>query len=228
MSTMRDRMIVGIAAVSAVIFVIYYLYRGSFECKICGWVVPLEALMVVSVVALAVGATSIYALVRRIEHRLVIKDIINLWWVNLRVLFGFIWFSAGIVRAAAVLSGVGWNDEFLQKVVYFASGNPHPWYKAFLMDTVIPNAELFSSLIAFAEVFAGLLLLLGLMTRLGAFIAAFMSIQFFLATGWMGVPMFTENVLMAAYELLLLWVSAGRWLGVDQLLARRYPKSFLW
>lgn len=228
MTTMRDRMVVGIAAVSAFIFVIYYLYRGSFECEICGWVIPLEALMVVNVVALAVGGTSVYALVRRMEKRLVIKDVINLWWVNLRVLFGFIWFSVGVVRAAAVLSGVGWNDEFIQKVVYFASGNPHPWYKAFLTGTVIPNAGLFSSLIAFAEVFAGLLLLLGLMTRLGAFMAAFMSIQFLLATGWMGVAMFTENVLMAAYELLLLWVSAGRWLGVDQLLARRYPKLFLW
>ena len=76
------------------------------------------------------------------------------------------------------------------------------------------------------EISFGVLLLIGLLTRpvaLGAFL--------FLSTLWMaewGTSWIWELLIPMIVALALVIGSAGRKWGVDQLLARRYPRSFLW
>lgn len=76
------------------------------------------------------------------------------------------------------------------------------------------------------EISFGVLLVIGLLTRpvaLGAFL--------FLSTLWMaewGTAWIWELLIPMIVALALVIGSAGRKWGVDQLLARRYPRSFLW
>jgi uncharacterized membrane protein YphA (DoxX/SURF4 family) len=76
------------------------------------------------------------------------------------------------------------------------------------------------------EISFGVLLVIGLLTRpvaLGAF--------FFLSTLWMaewGTSWIWELLIPVIVALSLVIGSAGRKWGVDQLLARRYPRTFLW
>ena len=76
------------------------------------------------------------------------------------------------------------------------------------------------------EISFGVFLLIGLLTRpvaLGAFL--------FLSTLWMaewGTAWIWELLIPMIVALALVIGSAGRKWGVDQLLARRYPRSFLW
>ena len=76
------------------------------------------------------------------------------------------------------------------------------------------------------EISFGVLLLIGLLTRpvaLGAFL--------FLSTLWMaewGTSWIWELLIPMIVALALVIGSAGRKWGVDQLLARRYPRSPLW
>jgi len=76
------------------------------------------------------------------------------------------------------------------------------------------------------EISFGVLLLIGLLTRpvaLGAFL--------FLSTLWMaewGTAWIWELLIPMIVALALVIGSAGRKWGVDQLLARRYPRSPLW
>ena len=44
-----------------------------------------------------------------------------------------------------------------------------PWYKSFLLDTVVPNSHIFATITALGEIGVGLSLLFGLLTPLGAF-----------------------------------------------------------
>ena len=76
------------------------------------------------------------------------------------------------------------------------------------------------------EISFGVLLVIGLLTRpvaLGAFL--------FLSTLWMaewGTSWIWELLIPMIVALALVIGSAGRKWGFDQLLARRYPRSFLW
>jgi|SRR5215213_1633685 len=76
------------------------------------------------------------------------------------------------------------------------------------------------------EITFGVLLVIGLLTRpvaLGAFL--------FLSTLWVaewGTSWIWELLIPMIVALALVIGSAGRKWGVDQLLARRYPRSFLW
>ena len=78
----------------------------------------------------------------------------------------------------------------------------------------------------FTEISFGVLLVIGLLTRpvaLGAFL--------FLSTLWMaewGTSWIWELLIPMIVALALVIGSAGRKWGVDQLLARRYPRSPLW
>jgi len=57
------------------------------------------------------------------------------------------------------------------------------FYRPFLQDTVLPNAALFSQLVTIGELVAGVLLLLGLFTRLGALVGMWLTLNYMLTKG---------------------------------------------
>ena len=101
----------------------------------------------------------------------------------------------------------------------------------YLEHVAIPYVGLWSKLMAIGEFAVGVSLLLGLLVRFSSAVAIFMVLNFHAANG----NLFTLNffsspwaaVLIACFLALFL-ASAGRWVGIDALLAKSNAKGILW
>lgn len=143
----------------------------------------------------------------------------------LRIYIGYYFLVAGIHKLTGgflskpVLAGIlkGWAEK-----------NPHIWYKSFLVETAIPNADMFSYLVVTGEIAVGGLLIVGLMTRVAALAGIFMNLNFYFASGWTAPASSGINRLFIVCQAVLLLTGAGRALGVDAFLKKAAPKSILW
>ena len=106
----------------------------------------------------------------------------------------------------------------------------HPafaFYGDFVSSVVIPNFTLFAWLIFIAELLVGLSLLTGTLTRLGGLVGLLLALN--LGIGLLEVP----GEWPWSYMMLAMWqgafivTAAGRTLGIDGLLTKRYPTSRL-
>lgn len=139
-------------------------------------------------------------------------------WLILRLYAGWQWLEAGIgkinspawtgANAGAAING------FVQGALN-KTGGEHPdvqsWYAWFLQNGVLPNARIFSFLVAWGEVLVGIALIIGLFTGIAAFFGAFMNINYLLA----GTVSTNPILFVIAIFLVLAWKTAG-WLGLDR------------
>ena len=114
---------------------------------------------------------------------------------------------------------------YLQKYSMRVASGP---YKQFLQSIVIPHVVLFSHLIVIAEIVAGVSLLLGLATRLGATIAMFLFLNYMFSKGRLFWSPDSEDAAVFFSALVCLLGAAGRVWGVDAYLARKWPRVLLW
>lgn len=139
----------------------------------------------------------------------------------LRILIGFFFLMSGISK---------YSSGFLQKPILrgvlekWAEGNPNLWYKSFLLNTAIPNYEIFSYLVVYGETLVGLSLLLGLLTRISSVFGIFMNINFFLGNQWISPANKNVNILFIVLQIIFIISAAGRSVGVDGILKKRFSK----
>lgn len=115
--------------------------------------------------------------------------------------------------------------DFLEQV---ALQRGHPFYQRFVHDIVLPNVAVFSALVSWGELLVGVTLIAGLLTRFSAAVALVLALNYMLAKGaWFWTPS-SNDAAFFAISLALLIGAAGRTLGLDALLARRWPRSPLW
>jgi uncharacterized membrane protein YphA (DoxX/SURF4 family) len=118
--------------------------------------------------------------------------------------------------------------EMLSYLQGFSMRNAPGFYQSFLQQVVIPQATLFSYLIMTGELIAGICLLLGLFTRVGAVIAMFLFLNYLFSKGrWFWSPD-SEDAAVFFSALVCCIGAAGRVFGIDSYLARRWPKSIFW
>jgi uncharacterized membrane protein YphA (DoxX/SURF4 family) len=143
--------------------------------------------------------------------------------VLLRVYLGVVFLIAAVPKLQADFTpGLA---AFLEQRALEQS---HPFYRHFLQEVVLPNTQLFAVLVTWGEFLVGVLLLLGLMTRLSATIALLLTLNYMLAKGaWPWTPS-SNDAAFAAISLALVIGAAGRTLGLDSMLARRWPRSPFW
>jgi thiosulfate dehydrogenase [quinone] large subunit len=139
-------------------------------------------------------------------------------WLLLRLYLGYEWLVAGWgkvnnpawVGANAGTALSGFVNGALQK-----TAGEHPdvqgWYAAFLQNIVLPNASIFSYLVAFGELLVGVALILGIFTGIAAFFGLFMNASYLLA----GAVSTNPIMLAIAIFLILAWKVAGWW-GLDR------------
>ena len=151
--------------------------------------------------------------------RLLFGDVRLSWlWLVIRLYVGYEWFVAGWEKmqnpawfggsAGAALTG------FIKGALAKSSG-AHPdvqaWYAAFLQNAVLPNAALWSNLVAVGETLVGIALILGIFTGIAAFFGSFMNFNYLLA----GTVSTNPLLFLLAMFLILAWKTAG-WIGVDR------------
>ncbi len=101
----------------------------------------------------------------------------------------------------------------------------------YLKSVAIPLAGVWSRLMALGETALGISLLLGLLTRLSSAVGIVMVLNFHAATGLLYSLSFFGSpwaALTVAGLLVVLLARAGRWIGLDSLLAKWKPQSALW
>jgi uncharacterized membrane protein YphA (DoxX/SURF4 family) len=104
----------------------------------------------------------------------------------------------------------------------------YAFYWPFIERVVIPHKVLFANLAKFGELGIGLALITGTLTRLAAFFGVVIILNYMWAKGQ---PFWVPTSHDALFILVLLTlgaVGAGRALGIDYLLAKKYPHSWLW
>jgi thiosulfate dehydrogenase [quinone] large subunit len=143
--------------------------------------------------------------------------------VLLRLQLGVVLLVAGIPKIRETFTPGLLN--FLQNV---ALERGHPFYQEFIRNVVIPHAGVFAALVAWGEVLAGVALVIGLTTRLAAAAVLVLMVNYLFAKGaWFWTPS-SNDAAYAAISLALMIGAAGRTLGVDEFLAKRWPRSPLW
>lgn len=142
------------------------------------------------------------------------------FWLIVRIYVGFAWLSAGWEKVLnPVWSGPeagGALSGFIQGALGKTVG-AHPdvasWYATFLQNVVLPNANLWSHLVAYGELLVGLGLILGCLTGIAAFFGLFMNLNYMLA----GTVSVNPILFTLSIGLILAWKIAGYW-GLDRYL----------
>jgi uncharacterized membrane protein YphA (DoxX/SURF4 family) len=141
----------------------------------------------------------------------------------LRLYFGVILLVAGIPKL---------QSDFTPRLVGFLNDvalvKGHLFYQEFVRGVVLPHAQIFAGLVSWGEVLLGLALVLGLCTRLAASAALLLMVNYMFAKGSWFWYSSSNDAAFAAISLALLIGAAGRTLGLDLLLAERWPRSPLW
>jgi thiosulfate dehydrogenase (quinone) large subunit len=141
----------------------------------------------------------------------------------LRIYFGVVLLVAGIPKI---------QSDFTPRLVGFlnevALVKGHAFYQEFVRDVVLPHAQIFAGLVSWGEVLVGMALVLGLCTRFAAAAALLLMVNYMFAKGnWFWYPS-SNDAAFSAISIALLIGAAGRTLGLDLLLAERWPRSPLW
>ncbi|HCM37536.1 MAG: DoxX family protein [Candidatus Gottesmanbacteria bacterium GW2011_GWB1_43_11] len=144
----------------------------------------------------------------------------------IQLLLGLVWFRSGLTKLLA--------PDFIvnlpKTLTFFASKNPLPWYKDFLLQFAIPQVGLFGNLTRWGEFSAGVLLIITALTMLfkkevpflrhlalvGNLIGVWLNLNFGLASYWTSAASETINLLMLGIQIII---------GVYHLRSLRQMKS---
>src|SRR4029077_14123522 len=115
----------------------------------------------------------------------------------------------------------------MQQLITGCSERGRLWYRPFLSEVVLPHLALFTNLVLIGELYVGFAMLLGLTTRLAAAVSIFMLLNYFFAkSSVIGIPgIDTADLVLSV---IVLVTAAGRVLGFDQELHRRFPRVPIW
>ena len=156
------------------------------------------------------------------------------WIVFLRLVVGG-WFAKGAFTKLTIALAWGffpvpaasdrWIGTMPKLLAKYAAGDPFTGYRAFLLDTVIPNAPLFANLTALGEAFVGISLVAGLLTPPGALVGLMLTLLYGLTVQHMSAGQLGFHVMLGAMMIVFLFARAGRTWGVDARLRAARPDS---
>lgn len=143
----------------------------------------------------------------------------------LRVYLGVIFLVAAAVKFTAEPSFAASLPGIL---AHGALEHGHPFYQAFIRSVVVPRASSFAALVMYGELLTGLSLVAGAATRVGGVGAMFLALNYMFSKGaWPWWPSSNDTAFFLI-ALTLVLGRAGRVVGVDQYLARKWPAVPAW
>jgi uncharacterized membrane protein YphA (DoxX/SURF4 family) len=146
----------------------------------------------------------------------------------LRVFFGLVFFTNGLAKLVPGIAHLPGGYYLIDSqgaksiIQHNASHHPVQLYHDLVFKVLVPNWSIFGPLVGLTEMTAGLLLILGLASALGALLAALLSlhIQFSDANG----PWLYEYAVEWVPLLCLAFMKSGTVWGLDGALARSNPR----
>ena len=130
-------------------------------------------------------------------------------WLFLRVYLGWAWLTAGWGKVTGDFNAGGYLQGSVANPVMNGEAIKYPNYVAFLENFAIPNADLFSVVVAWGEVLVGLGLILGVLTSAAAFFGVVMNMSFLFA----GTVSSNPWMIMVSMFILAAGANAGRYGG---------------
>ncbi len=143
----------------------------------------------------------------------------------LRIALGVLFVKASWGK---VMSGGDWTPlRFLEH--HISEGNTFAFFRPFVEGVAIPNHVLFGYLVAYGELFIGIALILGVMTRLASLFGILMMFSFVWTKGLAFWSAGNYDALWIMMFATLMFCGAGRVLGIDRVLFARFgDKRWLW
>lgn len=151
-------------------------------------------------------------------------------WLIVRVWLGYEWLTAGIEKVFGAGSAVWVGDKAGTAVTGFLKGaiaksplaadfdptkNAHPavqeWYATLAQNVFLPNATLFSYLVAYGELLVGLALILGIFTHFAALMGVLMNLAYLFA----GTTSTNPQLLVVGLTVVLIGGAAVGYYGID-------------
>jgi thiosulfate dehydrogenase [quinone] large subunit len=147
-------------------------------------------------------------------------------WTVLRVYLGYEWVTSGWGKVFGASSTAWVGSKAGTAVTGFLNGalaktggahpDVQPWYAWFITHIALPNAKIFSYMVAWGELLVGIALILGFLTTLALFASLLMNFNYLLAGAVSVNPIF---IIEAA---ILLWAGrAAYYWGLDRLIFLR-------
>ena len=131
-------------------------------------------------------------------------------WTIIRIWLGIQWIEGGWGKITGGFDASG----FMQGAIAKAAGERpavQTWYAAFLENFALPNADVFSFLVAWGELLVGIGLIIGALTIPALLAGAFMNLNFLLA----GTT--STNPILFTVAVILLFAGSGAYYwGVDR------------
>ena len=145
--------------------------------------------------------------------------------VPLRFYFGAAFLSA----ASNKVGSANWSHwpEWMAGVIADRLPEVTPLYRPFLTGVVVPHVTFFAPFVALTEIAVGVALILGGATRLAAAVGILLTTNYFLLDGMSVVDVSNDAAFIVGLAILVI-TAAGRVLGFDAFLSRRWPRSKLW
>jgi len=146
----------------------------------------------------------------------------------LRIVVGIQFLRVGWPKVAGgrFLSGNG--HAFADQMMRTAPKDPLAWHRAFIMGFVVPHAHFFSYLVAFGEVAIAISLITGCLVRVSSSFGASQNANIYFAVAFAsGAATMMWGELLVVLHIVFVCSSAGRVLGIDGLLKKRFPRSWL-
>jgi len=151
-------------------------------------------------------------------------------WMIARVWLGYEWMMAGIEKVFGEGSVVWVGPQAGKAVTGFLKGaiaksplaegfdpikTPHPavqeWYATLARDVFLPNAQIFSYLVAYGELLVGIALIVGIFTRFSALMGILMALAFMFAGATSTLP----QIVVVSFAIVLSGGVAVGYYGLD-------------
>ncbi|WP_062051003.1 DoxX family protein [Bacillus sp. JCM 19034] len=129
--------------------------------------------------------------------------------VFLRLYLGWAWLSSGWGKVIGEFNAGGFLQGSVANPVMKGEEVIYPAYVAFLENFAIPNADVFSVVVAWGEVLVGLGLILGVLTSAAAFFGVVMNMSFLFA----GTVSTNPLMIIVAMFIMAAGANAGRYGG---------------
>lgn len=142
-----------------------------------------------------------------------------------RILAGYHFLDSGYAKLS---HGFLRGHDLPAQLIKSAPSDPFAWHRAFILGLVVPHASFFSYLVAFGETAIGLSLLFGCLVRISSSFGAFHNANILLSVAMAsGGATIGINRLFILLHIVFVASSSGRSLGIDGMLKRRFPQSWL-